>query len=208
MNYLLPGLDINQDAFLLGSVRKDLTRNLGRLQPAMIEDITYAIDKAMGLDTESWKEVCIIKAMESVVMRSTSRVLVGEALSRNEDYVHYSIAFTNWLGAGALVVGQYLPWMLKPFVGYLGALPVYYYRQKALKFLLPVIRDRIANIKRKRADPFFEYEEPKDLITWIVQAALDNPETQNVAPEFLGTRLLFFVSPAAHSIPWSSSSKA
>ena len=179
---------------MMGAVRKDLTRNLGRMQPAMIEDIRNTIDNAMGLDTESWKQVCITKAMEDVVLRSTSRVLVGSSLCHNEEYLHYSIAFATSLGGGAVLVGQYMPWMMKPFFGYLGALPVYYYKQKAMKLLLPVIRDRMVNIKRKRADPSFEFHEPKDLITWITQAVLDNPETKNSPPEFLGTRLLFFVS--------------
>lgn len=32
-----------------------LTRNLGRMQVNTINDILYAIDDAMGLDTECWK---------------------------------------------------------------------------------------------------------------------------------------------------------
>ena len=194
INYLCPGLDFDHDAFMMGAVRKDVTRNLGRMQPAIIEDIRNTIDNAMGLDRESWREVCITKAMEDVVLRSTSRVLVGSPLCHNEEYLQYTIAFATWLGAGAILVGQYMPWIMKPFFGYLGALPVYYYKQKALKHLLPVIRERISNMKHKRADPTFEFEEPKDLITWMTQAVLDSPETRNSPPEFLGTRLLFFVS--------------
>lgn len=65
---------------------------------------------------------------------------------------------------------------------------------EGVESLLPVIAERMANIKRKIADPSFDYEEPKDLITWMIQAVLDNTETKNVPPEFLGQRLLFFVS--------------
>lgn len=207
IDYLCPGLDFNHDAFMMGAVRKDLTRNLGRLQAAMIDDIRSTIDKAMGPDKESWKEVCITKAMEEVVVRSTSRVLVGLPLCCNEEYLHYSIAFATWLGGGAILVGHYMPWMMKPFFGYLGALPVYYYKQKAMNFLLPVVQERMANIKRKRADSSFEFEEPKDLITWMTQAVLDSPETENSPPKFLGTRLLFFVS-TAYTHYRSSSRKA
>ena len=205
INYLCPGLDFNHDAFMMGAVRKDLTRNLGRMQPAIIKDIRNTIDSAMGLDTDSWKEVCITKAMEDVVLRSTSRVLVGSPLCHNEEYLQYSVAFATWLGGGAIVLGQYMPGMIKPFFGYLGALPVYYYKQKALKFLLPVVRQRIADIKKKRADPTFEFEEPKDLIIWMTQAVLDSPEIRNGPPEFLGTLLLFFVSTT--DTPYRSSSR-
>lgn len=194
INYLCPGLDFNHDGFMIGAVRKDLTRNLGRMQQIIIDDIREAIDGAMGLDTESWKGVCITKVMEDVVLRSTSRVLVGSSLCQNKEYLRFSMAFATWLGGGSILVGQYMPWMIKPFLGYLGALPVYYYKQKALKFLLPVIEDRMTKMKRKRADPSFQYEEQKDLITWMTQAVLDNTDTRMVPPTFLGTRLLFFVS--------------
>lgn len=180
----------------MGAMRKDLTRNLGRMQPDMIEDIHSTIDQAMGLDDCSWKEVCITQVMEEVVFRSTSRVLVGSPLCTNEEYIRYSIAFATWLGGCAILVGQYVPWMMKPPLGYLAALPIHYYKQQAMKFLLPVVRDRMANIKRKRADPSCNFEEPKDLITWITQAMFDNPETKDNPPEFVATRLLFVVSAA------------
>ena len=207
INYLCPGFDFNHDAFMMGVMRKDLTRNLGRMQPAMIEDIRCTIDEALGLDTESWNEVCVKKAMDIVFFRSTTRVIFGSSLCRNEEYISYSIGFATWLGTAAILVGQYTPWILKPLFGYLAAVPVYYRKRKALKFLLPVVRDRRANIMRKRADPLFEFEEPKDLITWMTQAMLDNEETKDKSPEFLSTRLLFFVS-RAHLPYWSSSGKA
>ena len=196
INYLCPGLDFNHDGFIFAAVRKDLTRSLGSMQPEMVEDIRFTIDNALGLDDESWKEVCISEAMEEVIVRSTSRFLVGSPLYHNKEYLHYSLSFSKWLGGGSMLVGQYMPWMIKPFFGYLGALPVYYYKRKALNFLMPVLQERMDNIKRARSDPSFEFAEPKDLITWMTQAVLDNPETKDSSPQFLGTRLLFFVSTA------------
>ena len=196
LEYLLPGFDVNHDAFMMGAIRKELTRNLGRLQPAMMEDIRCTIDQSMGLDTESWNEVCIKKAMDKVFFTSISHVLVGSSLYRNEEYIRYSIRFANWWGIAVVLVGQYISWMLKPFIGYLGALPVYYSKQKAMKLLVPVVRDRLSNIKRKRADPSFEFKEPVDVLTWITQAMLDDTETMNHPPEFLAKRVLFLVSHA------------
>lgn len=191
---------------MMDAVRKDLTRNLGRIQPAMIEDICCAIDEAFGLDTESWNEVCIKKAMDKVFFTSTSRVLVGSPLCRNEEYLRYSIGFATWIGCLAVLVGQYTPWMLKSFFGFLGAFPVYYRQQKSLKFLRPVIRDRVVKIARKRADPSFDFEEPKDLLTWMTQGMLDNDEPKKNLPDFIGKRVLFFVS-RAEILSWSSLGK-
>ena len=180
----------------MGAIRKEVTRNLGKVQPAMIEDICRAIDKGLGLETESWNEVCIKVAMENVFFRSISRVLVGSSLCRNEAYLHYSIGFATWLGAAVILVGQYTPKILKPILGSIGAVPLWYRKRKALSYLQPVVRDRVADLKRKRADPSFDFEEPKDLITWMAQAMLDN-ETNDDPAEFLGKRLLFLVGSAS-----------
>ena len=192
IDWLVPGLDFNHDAYMMGAIRKEVTRNLGKVQPAMIEDICRAIDKGLGLETESWNEVCIKVAMENVFFRSISRVLVGSSLCRNEAYLHYSIGFATWLGAAVILVGQYTPKILKPILGSIGAIPLWYRKRKALSYLQPVVRDRVANLKQKRADPSFDFEEPKDLITWMAQAMLDNETTDDPA-EFLGKRLLFLV---------------
>ena len=192
IDYLVPGLDFNHDAFMMAAIRKDVTRNLGKVQPAMIEDICRAIDKGLGLETKSWNEVCIKTAMENVFFRSISRVLVGSSLCSNEEYLHYSIDFATWLGAAVILVGQYTPKILKPIFGSIGAVPLYYRKRRALNFLQPVVRDRVANLKLKRVDPSFDFEEPKDLITWMSQAMLEN-ETKDDPAEFLGKRLLFLV---------------
>ena len=179
----------------MGAIRKEVTRNLGRMQPAMMEDIRCTIDQTMGLDTESWNEVCIKDAMDKIFFTSINHVLVG-SLYRNPEYIRYSIRFANWLGATFILVGQYTSWMTRPFFGYLAALPIYYAKRKALKLLVPVVRDRLSNIKRKRADPSFDFEEPMDMLTWITQAMLDDAETMNHPPEFLAKRVLLLVSHA------------
>ena len=161
----------------------------------------------MGLDTDSWNEVCIKDIMDKLFFTSTSHVFVGSPLYRNEDYLHYSIGFATWLGILSTLVGHYLSWMLKPIFGYLGALPVYYRKRKALKFLVPIVRDRISDIKRKRADQSFDSEEPADLITWMAQAMLDNPETRNKPPEFIAQRLLFLVC-HAENLYWANADQA
>lgn len=120
IHYLCLGLDFNHDAFVTGPGRKALTRGLGKLQPLIVEDIRCSMDNAMGLDTESWKVVCITKAMEDFGLRSISSVLVRSRLCQNENCLYDSIAFATWLGAGAELVGAYTPWISKPVLGYLG----------------------------------------------------------------------------------------
>ena len=61
----------------------------------MVEDICRAIDKGLGVETESCNEVCIKVAMEDVFLRSISCVFVGSSLRHNEAYLHSSIDFAT-----------------------------------------------------------------------------------------------------------------
>lgn len=161
-----------------------------------------------GYHTESWNEVCAKKAMDGFFFTSTSRAFVGAPLCRNEEYLLYSIGFAAWLGSAAILVGLYTPWMLKSFFAYLAALPIFCRQQKALRFLRPVVRDGMANITRKRADPSFDFEEPEDLVTLVTQAILYNNETKNTSLDFINisidsidTCLLFFVGHRSYTCP-------
>ena len=194
VNYLAPGIDVDHDLFMMDAVRKDLTRNLGRIQPSIYQDISESIDELWGIDTDNWHEICLWETMQKMVFRSTNRVLVGLPLCQDEGYLRSSTAFANWLGAGAVVVGQYMPSVLKPFFGYLTAIPIYIEKKKSFGYLAPVFKERMENIRRKRADPNFKFDEPKDLITWMSTAVIDNPTTTHSKPEVLAQHLLFFVS--------------
>ena len=59
IDYLSPGMDYNHDLFLMDVIRKDLTRNLGRLQPGIYHDIRESIDELMGLEIDGWREFCL-----------------------------------------------------------------------------------------------------------------------------------------------------
>ena len=80
----------------------------------------------MGIDTDGWREVCLWDTMQKTIFKSTNRVFVGLPLCEDEGYLRSSAAFANWLGAGAIIVGQYMPSVFKPWFGYLAAIPIYY----------------------------------------------------------------------------------
>ena len=59
IGYLSPGMNYNHDLFPMDIIRKDLTRNLGRLQPSIYYDIRESIDELIGFETHGWREVCL-----------------------------------------------------------------------------------------------------------------------------------------------------
>ena len=194
IEYLAPGLDINHELFMIDIARKDLTQNLGRLQPSVYDDIRESIDELMGIDTNCWREVCLWDTMQKTIFKSTNRVFVGLPLCQDEGYLRSSAAFANWLGVGAIIVGQYMPSVFKPWFGYLTAIPIYIQKTKSFGYLLPMLKQRMENIRRKRTNPSFEFEEPIDMITWMTTAVIDNPSTSHSKTEALAERILFLVS--------------
>lgn len=62
--------------YMMDVVRKDLTRNLGRLQPDLFSDIKESIDDTFGMDTRNWNEICLFEAMQKTIFKSTIRVFV------------------------------------------------------------------------------------------------------------------------------------
>ena len=194
IDYLSPGMDYNHDLFLMNVIRKDLTRNLGRLQPSIYHDIRESIDELMGFKTNGWREVCLWDTMQKTIFKSTYRVFVGLPLCQDEGYLRSSAAFANWLGVGAVLVGQYTPSIFKPLLGYLTAIPIYIEQTKSFRYLLPVFKERMENIRRMRINPTFEFKEPKDMITWMSTAVIDNPTTSHSKSEAPAQNILFFVS--------------
>lgn len=193
--YLAPTFDYH-DTSLVDVLRKDLTRNIGKLQPAVFEDMRQSIDALLGVDSEdtSWREVNLFHTLEKIIFKSTSRVFVGEPLCHDKGYLRWSAAFAEYLGAGFLIVGQMMPSLFKPVVGYLAAIPIYVAQRKSFTYLKPLFRQRLENMRRKKVDPSFDFEEPKDLVTWMAATALNREGTEPIQLNDIAQRLLFLVS--------------
>ena len=192
--YIVPTMDMAHDTYNTGVIRKYATRNLGRLQPDIFCDIKGSIDNLLGFDQENWREIALYDTIQEVLFKSSNRVFVGEPLCNNKVFLRSSAIFANLAGAGAVIVGELLPLVLKPVFGYAFAIPIWIAQMFAFRYLVPEIRLRMINIERKRSDPKFYWVEPKDMLTWIVVAAMERGDPREDTPEKIAQRLLFLVS--------------
>lgn len=194
VSYLAPLMNLEHDMYMIDVVRKDLTRNLGALHPDIFEDVRESIDALFGLDSNSCRRIPIFDTMQKVIFKSSNRIFVGAPLCHDESFVTSSANFAQWLGAGAVIVGQLMPSFLKPIFGYLVAVPIFIAQAKTFRHLVPLFKQRVKDIQRKREDPSFVFDEPKDMITYMVAAALDNQDAHSSRPAAMAEHLLFFVS--------------
>ena len=192
--YLLPTIDMQHNMYIMDVVRKEVTRSLGTLQPYIVEDMRDSVDRLFGTDTENWRSVPLYGIFQDILFKSSNRMFVGEPLCNNKIFLRSVAIFADLLGAGAVFVGEYLPLVLKPMFGYALAPPIYLAQLVCFRYLVPEIKQRMAKIRKQKSDPNFEWEKPKDMLMWIVIAAMNREDTKEDRPEKIAQGLLFLVS--------------
>ncbi len=167
LNYLFPSVDMHNEV-LINMVKRYMVGRLGAVQDYMYGEMKSLMDDRLGVDN-SWRQINVPTTLKDVVLRTGYRIHVGESLSRNEEFVRSSWRMTLWAGVGTIIVGQFSPKLLKRPIGWLCSLPITYYTQKYRSMIYPVFKDRLEKVERLQADPSFDYEPPKDAMTWTAQ---------------------------------------
>ena len=194
IKYLMAPISYEQDASLLIAVRQDLTRSLGTTQAVVFDTMRDSIDRTWGLDDTNWNEICLFRTMQDTIFRATNRIIVGSPLCHEEKYLDSLLRFTSWVGAGAVIIGHYVPWFLAPCFGYMFLIPVSIYRKKSMRFLLPVITERMQRIREDEDD--MSSHGPRDLITWTILNSKESTPTEiaDIILFLVSSRLFFQVS--------------
>ena len=138
---------------MISAVRRDLTRNLGRTQKISYEVIRDHTDQLMGASNTNsddgdspYTEVNLFDAIESIVSAVSNQMLVGDKLFHSKAFMGSLALFGLAHGLATLVVGQFLPFLVRPVIGFLTGLVVKAFRRRALKFLIPATQERIDEI--------------------------------------------------------------
>ena len=198
-------------------IRKDLTRQLGSLTTEIMEELGSGFDQYWGFDTENWKEACVFENMMRIIARTSNRVIVGLPLcecrgcctntdriiadsyiGRNEDFLTNMASFSQDIPISGQCI-KLFPKILKPLVGPIITLPNRYHHYKCAKYTVPLVKQRFADMERKRQDPDYKYEEPNDFLTWQIRDALKRGEPTEMTPEMISHRVLVVNFAAIHT---------
>lgn len=151
--YLAFPLPEDVEVGMISAVRRDLTRNLGRTQKTSYEVIRDHTDQLMGASNNNsddgdnpYTEVNLFDAIESIVRAVSNQMLVGDKLFHSKAFMGSLDSFGLAYGLATLVVGQFLPFLVRPVIGFLAGLVVKVFRRRALKFLIPAAQERIDEI--------------------------------------------------------------
>ena len=106
----------------------------------------------MGLDEDSWHEINLHKALQTIVDRPQCRAFFGLPLWRNMNYLFRIRRFVNSMGTGTLVVGELPVWLNRQVWASLINMPLRYYRAKVIKALSHVVTERVRDFEQKDLD--------------------------------------------------------
>lgn len=141
------GLGANVDP-LAKSIKHDLTLNINLTLAILQDEIRYAIEDSIGTCT-TWSPVPVFSKLLRIVALASGRIFVGRPLSRDEEWIKWTVDYTVDCAAAVADVAKIRPWLrpllvpLKPRIR-----TSMEYRRKIAEKLRPVLTDMIESAKR------------------------------------------------------------
>lgn len=180
-------------------VHKNLARNLNAVVPDLNDEVCRDVDGVFGTE-DGWRSVNVLDALMRLVPQITNRMLVGEPLCRNDDYLNNMLGFTMDVIRGMLGFALF-PQILHPVIGTIAGLAPKYHWWRTSRHSLPLIRKRLADIKKKDAgDPEYkDWKEPNDYITWSIRTAMAEGRSDELDPKRISARIMPINFAAIHT---------
>lgn len=176
----------------LDTIRNKLTRNLAKLQPAVAEELSRNMYRALGTDTERWVEANVCDTVEKTITSAILRVTVGESMCRNEEFQQELTRNYTALAYHFVLIGYLIPSFLRPTIGWLvSRYTVLTHMRLVNKWLIPMVSQRFENLIKKRQDAGFS--PPQDLVTWALDSLLASKNGEHLGPYDMAYRLPFVV---------------
>ncbi|KAF2757490.1 cytochrome P450 [Pseudovirgaria hyperparasitica] len=159
-------------------VTNDLTsKDLAVLAPIMMEEFENAFrtcwdDPGMadnGLITDAFA------SMTRITSRVSVRVMLGLPICRNAEYMEESMRYSNSIMQSAAIINC-LPPFMRPVIGRLLGLWTRHNARKVLKFMVPVVEERLQKHKQMGGDAHSQL----DMLQSLIRVA------QNHGPAELG----------------------
>ncbi|KAI0000261.1 cytochrome P450 [Xylariaceae sp. FL0662B] len=153
-------------------VQHQLTKKINTFADDIVEEVNLCLEETWGVDTEEWREVKIYDTMLTVVTRLSTRVFMGLPLCRNVKFLEACSSFIRNVVLVAAAISLF-PSFLKPIVAPVFTLYDYVKYLQCRKFLLPIIRERLSQLKNSQANlPLVDSKHPNDYIQWAIDHAV------------------------------------
>ncbi|CAL1703350.1 unnamed protein product [Somion occarium] len=151
-------------------IKRELTRTIGSLNNEILEEVNASMIDIFGTSGE-WVDVGVFDSLTRTVGRAANRVFVGAELCSDMEYLMAGVHFARDISVSSYILHAF-PRFLRPFVALFATYPNRRHAKICMRYLEPLIAERIDNMKRKERDPSYAWEVPEDFITWMVRESL------------------------------------
>ncbi|KAI6884958.1 hypothetical protein KC360_g7832 [Hortaea werneckii] len=182
-------------------IRRDLTRQMGKLVPEILDEVDVGLAEYFGTDEADWREVRAIEAISKISQRAMERVFVGLPLCRDPSYL---AAVRRWMMGFAIcgvLYRAFLPGMLQPVLAHMLTIPLALIKWLALRKSLPLIRQRMDDFSHQQKGKGTENDVrlPNDMLQWLIEQNTHNPPSEKLTAWDIGGRLCLFELFAVHT---------
>lgn len=190
LRYLAPG-PFPDFAMDFTVIRRDLTRQLNKILPDVVDELCASLDREWGLDDEQWVEKRI-DSVEHAALRTANRVFFGKDLAQNEQFLQgikrYHIAFAGVASLVRLLV----PRIFMPLAARLLALPVKYLsRRLSQRSVLPMMNDMMPGVLNGHHTPDGDAK-PNNIVQWMMYEAAGKGELTPSHARDIAAKAIFF----------------
>ncbi|KAH8797944.1 cytochrome P450 [Xylogone sp. PMI_703] len=173
-------------------VHKYLPRHVSGLIPAIEDEVRFAVEHTLRTaDSETWTSFNLWEMWLEIIQRVTSRIMVGEPVCRDPEFLVGIVAFTDATVRNSFLLNM-IPKILHPIFGRLFAISNWIHWRRSHKRVLPVIQKRLRDIKRKEAgdEELANWTPDEDFITWAIRLAKQENNVFEQDPTNISKRLL------------------
>ncbi len=165
-----------------------LNKKLASLVPAIAHELSACFGQYWGVNGEDWKEVLVFDDMMKIVARTSNRILNME-VCHNEAFFYHDVRVSQYIAINAFLIRAAPPFIRSAFARLL-RIPLIYHHHQCGKYLLPIVKQRLADIGRKLHDRDFLYDEPDEFLSWIVRDAYARNDPLDLDPTMITYRML------------------
>ncbi|KAF4459245.1 cytochrome P450 [Fusarium albosuccineum] len=212
--YNFLGADLAVEPFANRVMHKYLARHLPSLIPAVEEEVNGAVEEALEtlmkkaasdeegnkVDAEGFVKINLWDLWLAIIPRVTNRLLVGAPSCRDEIFLQSMVRFTDDVVRNSFLLHAF-PRILHPIIGRLITIPNYLHWRTASRQVLPIIEQRLNDIRRKDAGDaeLKDWTPPEDFITWDIRLAMAEGRSFELDPVVISKRLLPINFAAIHT---------
>ncbi|KAJ5775183.1 uncharacterized protein N7511_000194 [Penicillium nucicola] len=169
------------------TVRKKLTPALARIVPHVIDELRDAFNAVLPDCEDTWFKIDPNELFTRLIALATSRVMAGEVLRRNEEWLNLASSYPRNVGLAVILLRPFPAW-LRPLVAIF--LPPVRQMKQQLRFAKDLFVPMIHERKQAATDP--AYTSPDDFLQWMIDLGDEKGETLD--PEILAHHMLLLVT--------------